>query len=267
MATIPNGYDFGRALIESEMRILKGAGTPRGRNIQSYMNSPFSAFIKDDFVSDTLNTFLWTVDGDTGTTPFAVPAAGSTVQGGTMAGSTATDDNEFISIYGHAIHSGDRNAGMLCTWEVDVVTDLCLEIGLCDPLTDYTLPAVNDIDTPSITNGAVTLAMLAMDTDQTLTTATLLMDGDATYATSKVDPATAWSPTAATKYTTIVQASGDNVWLAILGPQYQTLVECKGVAAFEGGTLVQPRVTFGNRAAASAKAPILYRLWAWSDKA
>ena len=268
MATIPNGYDFGRALIESEFNLMKMAATPRGRSILDYQINPRANFIRDDFSDDTLSTFKWAVDGDTGTTAFAVPAAGSTVAGGSITGSTAADDNEFIAIYGSAIHSGDRNAGFLCTWEVDVVTDICIEMGLSDVITDYTLPAVSDIDTPTITNGAVTVALLAMDTDQTLQTATLLLDGDSTYATSKVDPSVAWSPTAATRYTTIIQTSGDHVWCAILGPQYQTLREMKTTsAAFEGGTLVQPRVTFGNRAGSSAKAPVLYRLWAWSDKA
>lgn len=268
MATIPNGYDFGRALMDNGLNILKNTGSVRGQNLLAYMNSPFVQFVRDDFGGDALDTLKWAVDGDTGTTTFAIPAAGSTVAGGSLTGSTAADDNEFISIYGHAIHSGDRNAGFLCTWEVDVVTDICIEMGLCDPISDYTLPAVSDIDTPTITNGAVTLAMLAMDTDQTLQTATLLLDGDATYATSAVAPSPAWSPTAATRYTTIIQTAGDHVWCAILGPQYQTLRKMKTTAAaFEGGTLVQPRVTFGNRAGSSAKAPVLYRLWAWSDKA
>ncbi len=266
MARIPNAADYGLRLIESEFRPGKRAGGIRNALLANIENNPRIQMIREDFVGDTLDVEKWTVTGDTGTTSLAIPAAGSTIAGNGITGTTATDNNEAISIYGHAIWSGDQNCGMLFTAKFDVVTDFFWEAGFTDPLSDYTLPAFNDPDTPSITNGAVTVAVLAQDTSQTYTTAQLLTDGDATYTTGATQPTSAWGPTAATEFTGIIQCIGDTVVAAVLDHNLSRVFCISKVSGFEGGTLVQPWFIVGNRTT-SAIVPVIRRIWVWGDKA
>lgn len=274
MARLVNASDYGRmfnGLPGFSRRNFDHLG-PRGLMASMFPNMWMDkVFLFDDFVDDTLNTFHWAVGSDTGTTAFAIPAEGSTVANGVITGSTAADDNEAISIYGSAVWQGDKNCGMAVRWKTDIVANYFFEMGFTDPLTDYTLPAINDIDTPTITNGATTVAVLALDTDQTLQTAGLICDGNATYATSKVNVGT-WAPTADNWYTTVIQTDGDDVMLWVYDSNTAsapTLVSGgfqSKVAGFEGGDLVQPWVIFGNRAAANAAAPVIDLICVWQDR-
>lgn len=273
MAHIPNGADYGRyssGLVTHPMAMahILDPGTLRAMLFPNAWQG--NRFILDDFEGDTLNTFLWSVDGDTGTTSFAIPAAGSTIAASIIKGDTSTDDNEGISIYGHATWSGDKNAGMAVRWRSSVVALTYQELGFTDPLTDYTLPAINDIDTPTITNGAVTVAVQARDASQTLTSMALIADGDSTYATSKVNHGT-FTPSVDTWYTSIVQLNGDTVFSYIYDsntPSAPTLVAGgfqSAVAAVEGGTLVQPWFFFGNKTSNSASVDLDF-IAVWADR-
>lgn len=266
MARIPNAADYGLRLIESEFRPEKRAGGIRNSLLASMRANHRIQLIEEEFVGDTLDTEKWAVAGDTGTTSFAIPAAGSTIAGSGITGTTATDNNEAISIKGHAIWSGDRNCGMLFTASFDVVADFFWEAGFTDPVSDDTLPAFNDPDTPSITNGAVTVAVLAQDTSQTYTTAQLLTDGDATYATAATQPSSAWAPTAGAYFTGIIQCIGDTVVAAVLDANMSRVFRISKVSGFEGGTLVQPWFIVGNRTT-SAIVPVIRRIHVWQDKA
>ncbi|MBK7330666.1 MAG: hypothetical protein IPI85_16785 [Dehalococcoidia bacterium] len=200
MAFIPDGTDYGRGRggLAAHPLAFGHILDPQTLKQMLFPNAwQGNRFVLDDFEGDTLNTFLWAVDGDTGPTSFAIPAAGSTVAASIIRGDTSTDDNEGISIYGHATLCGDKNAGMAVRWRSSVVALTYQELGFTDPLSDYTLPAINDIDTPTITNGALTVAVQARDASQTLTSMALILDGDATYATSKVNHGTftpPWTP-------------------------------------------------------------------------
>lgn len=270
---VPTATDYGtlrKGLVPHPMALAASLDQTTLRSLLFPLAWQANRFVLDDFEGDTLNTFLWTVDGDTGTTSFAIPAAASTVAGSIIAGNTAGDDNEAISIYGHPTLCGDKNAGMAVRFKFDDVTDIFFETGLTDPLTDYTLPAINDIDTPTITNGAVTVAVIAMDTDQTLKTAALITDGNATYATAKTDFGT-WSPTANIWYTAIVQTDGDDVFAYIYNTDdaRQPILVSGGaksaVSAFEGGTLVQPWFIAGNRTT-DGGLPVLDFLAYWAER-
>lgn len=275
MAKNLNASDYGR--VYNGLSSMRGPNFSRVASPQGIMAAIFPSmfhdvdFVVDDFNGDTLNTFLWTVDGDTGTTSFAIPAAGSTEAGSIIVGATAADADEAVSIYGHPTWKGDLNCGMAVRWRTDDVADFFFEMGFTDPLTDYTLPAINDIDTPTITNGAVTVATVTLDTAQTLKTAALICDGDATYATTKVNFGT-WAPTAAKWYTTIIQTQGDTVmaWIYDSTVASAPFLVAGGhqvkVAGFEGGTLVQPWVIFGNRTT-DGYAPAVDFIAVWQDKA
>jgi len=225
-------------------------------------------FYKDDFEGDALNGDLWVTTGDTGTTVFAMQATNVSGESIIQADS-ATDDNEFVSFYGHCNLSGDKNAGMAIRWRTDTIALTCFEFGFSDPLSDYTLPAINDIDTPSITNGAITVAVLAFDAAQTLDTFALVMDGNTTYATTSVD--TGWLPTVDQWYTTIIQLQGDSVWTATwntndaANPVLQLGTNISRAGVVEGGTLVEPRFTFGNRTSNDVTVDLDF-VACWSDR-
>ena len=273
MAFIPDGSDYGRlsaGLVAHPMALAHTLDQNTLRALLFPNAWQGNRFILDDFEGDTLNTFLWTVDGDTGTTSFAIPAAGSTVNASIVKGDTSTDDNEGISIYGHATWSGDKNAGMAVRWRSSVVALTYQELGFTDPLSDYTLPAINDIDTPTITNGAVTVAVQARDASQTLTSMALITDGNTTYATGKVNHGT-FTPTVDTWYTSIIQLKGDTVLSYIYdtdtagAPVLVAGGFQSAVAAVEGGTLVQPWFFFGNKTSDSASVDLDF-IAVWADR-
>jgi len=273
MAFIPDGTDYGRGRggLAAHPLAFGHILDPQTLKRMLFPNAWHgNRFVLDDFEGDTLNTFLWTVAGDTGTTSFAIPAEGSTVAASIVRGDTSTDDNEGISIYGAATLSGDKNAGMAVRWRSSVIALTYQEMGLVDPLTDYTLPAINDIDTPTITNGALTVAVQARDASQTLTSMALITDGDSTYATAKTNHGT-FTPSVDNWYTSIIQTDGDTVLSYIYDtntPSAPSLVSggfVSKLAGFEGGTLVQPWFFFGNKTSNSAVVDLDFIAY-WADR-
>lgn len=273
MAFIPNGADYGRGksgLLAHPMsmgHILDPQTLKRLLFPNAWQGN---RFLLDDFEGDAINTFLWTSTGGTGPTAFAIPAAGSTVAGSIVKGDTSTDDNEGIEIYGHPTWCGDKNAGMAVRWRSSVIDLTIQELGFTDPLTDQTLQALGDIDTPTIGNGAVTVALQARDASQTLTTTALITDGDATYATGKVNHGT-FLPVVDTWYTSIIQLVGDTVLSYIYNSDTAsapTLVAGgfqSAVNAIEGATLVQPHFFFGNKTSNSASVDLDF-MAVWADR-
>lgn len=225
-------------------------------------------FFLDDFRGDTINLDNWVVTGDSGITVFAVPSPNTA--GGVITSDTSTDDNEYTSIYGPAYLTGDKNAGMMIRFKCSAYALGRIEMGLTDPLSDYTLPAVNDVDTPSITNGATTVAVLHMDTSQTLTTLAFVTDGNATYDTQSVAIDGAGSPSGAsfttfaddTFYKVIIQLKGDDAICEIWDdstPSSPIMKDRKIItSAVEGGDVVQPWFIFGNLTSNSLVATIDY---------
>lgn len=269
MAVLGNGKDFGNALIAARGDMRKMAGSIRGQNLLSWFNSPFNNGFIDPFNRSTLDAF-WTTATDAGATAFAQPAAANAIAGGGITGSTGASANEAVALHGKPNWSGDSNSGLLWTWSLDVITSMQPEIGFVDPLTDHTLPAVTDIDTPAIGNGAVTTALLALDTAETFATAALVLDGDATYATSKITPASAgysaFTPVANTRYTTIIQLMGDYVRCVTFDNNFQTMFDLSSGLAFEGGTQVLPSF-FVQTLNTTPKVATLNRFMVWGDKA
>lgn len=257
---------LGRAFYDGRMnRLGDRAATPDGIRLLAMDAGQGIVMMDEHWTDDTLNTNRWSIAKDAGATDWAVIAAASVAEGsGYIQGSTGTTGNDGLGIYGHPIWLGDKNCGALFKWRQDVVTGFRLETGFTDPLSDYTLGAENDLDTPSITNGAVTVAVLSIDTGETLATAALLLDGDATYATSKVNLGT-WVPTADTWYYFLVQCIGDTVYAAVLDANGNVIVRGSAVAAFEGGTLVQPWF-FVATTNTTAKVVRIGRVKVWQDE-
>lgn len=272
MARLINGADYGAAYMEAmgpgSTRFIERLSTPRRMGLALYPQFRENVvFIEDDFIEDTISSTLWNLATDAGATAFAWTLAA----GGQVLGNTAATDNNYVAINGDAMWSGDKNCGMAIRWQTDVVTSHTFEIGFTDALTDETLPAVTDVDTPATGNGATDVAVVHLDTDQTLTTAAFVSESTGSaYAAKKVNLGT-WAPTAAKWYTTVVQLAGDNAFTATFNtdvagsPVLQVNTNKSLTAALEGGTLVRPHFLYGTRVA-TARAPRIDFIRCWQDR-
>lgn len=269
MARTPNAADYGNWRID---RAKYGDRISSADDVALavWPTSGRGFFFEDAFTGDTFNTFAWTLDKHASATAWAIPAATSAVPGGGMTASSPTLE-QGVDAYGMPILSGGKNGGMSTVWALDVVTNHRIEIGLTDPLTSYAgLAIISDIDTPAIANGAVTVALMAVQYDQTLKTVQMVCDGDATYATTKFPLLTpgggTWQPTAATLYETIVQLRTDSCRIGVLDAVTgQKLAEASASLVVANATALHPHVYF-SAATASAKVPTLCRVQYWGDR-
>jgi hypothetical protein len=264
-----NGAEYGKLLIGSGRTAhnswVERMGTPRG--IAAAMYPQFrdsTVFIEDDFLEDTLFAPRWNLAADGTATTFAWAAAA----GGTIQGATGTTGNGYFGINGDVLWSGDKNAGCAIRFKLDVVTGFTFELGFTDALSDETLPAVTDVDTPATGNGATDVAVIHLDTAQTLTTAAFVGESTGSvYAAQKSNLGT-WTPTAAKWYTAIVQLIGDTAMCAVYNtdtaasPILQAGTNKSLILALEGGTLVRPHFLFGTRNTTSKVVDVdLLRVW------
>jgi hypothetical protein len=263
MARNPNGADYGTREHSPTSTFALDRASPRGLVTAMYPWLRTNVvYVEDDFIEDTISSTRWNLAADGTATTFAWSSAA----GGKIAGAAGTTDNGYFAINGDVIWLGDQNAGMEVRFKIDVVTDFTFEIGFTDALSDETLPAVTDVDTPATGNGATDVAVIHLDTDQTLKTAAFVSESTgSTFACQKVNLGT-WAPTAAVWYTARVQLAGNNAFCAIFkGTDFQTPVlnTVKGLStALEGGTLVRPHALFGTRSTADKAVDIdLIRVW------
>jgi hypothetical protein len=178
-----------------------GANSKRLAAFVPLMIQDYTYFM-DDFTSPVLDTTNhWLIATDGGSTAFAAGA----LAGGTIRGVTEAASGDFIGIKTTVIFDAALKPGAMIRWKDDVVTTFKYEFGFSDPLSDDTLLALNDIDTPTITNGATDVLVIARDTGQTLTTAALVADGT-TGSAAKTDFSAVAIPTAATYTHMLVQA-------------------------------------------------------------
>ena len=273
MAKILTAADYGALLtgnagLPGNTRWMERMGTPRGVLAAMFPRMLDSVvYVEDDFLEDTISSTRWNLAADGTATTFAWAAA----EGGTVQGSTGATDNGYHAINGDVIWSGDKNCGMAARFKLDVVTGFSFEIGFTDALSDETLPAVTDVDTPATGNGATDVAVIHLDTDQTLTTAAFVSESTGSaYAAQKVNLGT-FTPTAAKYYTMVVQLNGNNAFCAIFNsdnaqnPILQASTNKSLVTALEGGTLVRPHLLIGTRNT-TAKVTDLDWIKVWQDR-
>lgn len=212
---MPSGKTYGNVIRPSGQQQMDGftsSESPLARFLYP-LRWRDTVFVVDDFVSGnttaagSINLALWTFAkiASNGTN-FA--ATSTQLANGTITGITGAVAGDHVNIRGGATWAGDYNCGFEIRWKVDNNVAMQWETGFSDPLSSYTNTAtsvINDIDTPTITNGATDVAMIAMDTQQTLTTMAFITDGSTSNMnTTKTNLGTR-TPTNATFMTCRVQ--------------------------------------------------------------
>jgi hypothetical protein len=136
-------------------------------------------FVNDDFTGNTLDTSKWTIakiaSNGTNFAPSGTQLANGTITGITGNGAAA----DHVNIRSSLIWLGDNNCGAEIRLKIDNVDDIEWQFGITDALTSYTsTPSMlNDIDTPTVTNGFADGGFIGQDTGQTLTTMAYITDG------------------------------------------------------------------------------------------
>jgi hypothetical protein len=147
------------------------------------------------------------VAAGTNGTPFT--AAGTQLVGGACLGTTNNVAGDEQTLRSALVWKGDHRCGMEIRWQVDDIDNTQFEVGFTDALSAVTASAINDIDTPTITNGATDVALVGGDTGQTLKTMAFITDGSTTNMnTTKTDLGTTTTVNA-TYITARVQLDGD----------------------------------------------------------
>lgn len=272
MAKIVNGAEYGAkhgtTMVPGGTRFQEKMGTPQGVATAMYPQFRDSVvYVEDDFTDDTISTTRWNLAADGTATTFAWASA----IGGTIQGATGGSDNGYHAINGDVIWSGDKNAGAAIRFKIDVVTDFTFEFGFTDALDDETLPAVTDVDTPATGNGATDIAVIHLDTDQTLKTAAFVgVSTGSGYTAQKVNLAT-WAPSAGNWYTLVVQLNGDTAFCRVYdsnSAQNPILVAGSDkslILALQGGTSVRPHFLVGTRTTSSRVTDVDF-IRVWQDR-
>ena len=200
-------------------------------------------FLHDDFLLEEgtaiTGSGIWVASGINATN-FAAPA--TQLANGVVQGAVAANIADNKTIRSGAFWQGDLNCGMEIYWKIDNNATNLWEVGFVDPLTSYADLAINDIDTPSITNGATDVAIVGQNTAETLTTMAFITDGSTSnFNTTKTDLGTR-TPTNATYMTVRVQIAADAARCWVMGANGEVQEEASHgsttASSIEGGTLL-----------------------------
>jgi len=212
----------------------------------------------DNFDRKAIDTTNYWTASETGTgTTFAVPA--TTGLNGTVVGVTGATSGNCETLYGTRNWAGDNNCWFEIRFKIDVVTNLSFETGLIDSASDLALPTVSDVDTPALAGGTSDLAVVHLDTSQTLTTAAFVTDGStANMNTTAYTLSPVFTPTADTFHIITVGLAGDIPFCMVDGARFTTPTTGVIGQRVEGGTLLRPFFAVRARSAAAKTATIDY---------
>lgn len=272
MANIVKAIDLSRmrGLPGGVRNHLRQMYTPGNGNAEfQFRNSPDLVLVEDHFIK-ALDTALWTTTADAGTTAFAHQVATRgrlfcTLDGG---------DEEGCGIHGTKVQwYGDQDCGMCVIFKLDAITNIRFEAGLTTVPSDVTLPIAGDPDTPTVGNGGTDVAIVGMDTTETLTTMWFITEGStASMNVTKTDLGTL-TPTADTYMGIKVFAKGDNftaeVFDATPDSGYPVLARASHgdtiASRVEGGTPLTPWFFFQATEAEAKTATIDY-MAVWQNR-
>jgi hypothetical protein len=161
---------------------------------------------------------------------------------GILLGTTNNVAGDEQTLRSQLVWKGDHRCGMEICVQIDNNTSIQWEVGFTDALSAVTTSAIDDIDTPSIANGATDVALLGQDTGQTLKSIAFITDGSTTgMNTTKTDMGTR-NMTNATYMTMRVQLNGDYSFAYLfdsVGGLTETAQHDTLAKSLEGDTLLQ----------------------------
>ena len=262
MARVPTAKEYGLSTYPSGTRQATKLHNVDELALALYPTLRQNVFYFEDDFAGTLNTNFWTTTEDTSGTAFRWVAG----QNGLIQATTHTDSGDGVGLrYNNATFSGDKNAGMEVIWSVDVVgTTLMLEMGFSSVITTLPNSCLNDIDTPSVTNGMADGAIFGLDTSQTLVTAALVGIRSGGGSTQKTVLSPVFSPTAGltTFYTTRIQLVGNHAYCYVWDANGVLKGSAYLASAIEGGTAIIPYVNVTTVTTAAKNMNIdVIRLW------
>lgn len=253
----------------SQQHLQRFAGGADG-DMRTFL-SPFayqSHFFKlDHFAGDTIDSNLYTTGESGSGTAFAIPSGNSI--NGILTAITGSSSGNAETIRSEAVLAGDYNCWVEARIRLPSVANILLEFGLIDAASDYTIPAVSDIDTPSFAAGVGDAVVLHMDTSQTLTTMALATIGSsgtgysakATTVTLGVTSGT-FTPTAGSFHTYRVGLEGDIPYALIDGkPIVNGVLTTSTTGKVEGGTLLKPWIAVRTRTAGAKTINVDYLVY------
>jgi hypothetical protein len=212
-------------------------------------------FVFDDFIGGSnqepaaadWNEGFWLAEGTNGT-EFA--PAGTQLTNGVCQGVTENVAGDEQTIRTQLLWTGDQDCGCEVRWKIDNNTSIQYEIGFTDALSASSASAINDIDTPTVTNGAADVALVGQDTGQTLATAAFITDGSTTNMnTTKTNLGTR-TPTNAIYITYRIQLTAVSSAVAVSNAY---VMDANGTITEEAG--------HGGTLASQIKGSILLQQW------
>lgn len=226
---------------------------------------------EDDFIVDTINLDQYLLAKDTNATDFAVAVA----QGGTIAGSTGTNNSvDGHSLLGPAVWSGDKDVFAIARLKIDVVTAFKWEFGLLDAVSDGTLGGATDIDVPSNQFGDG--AIITQETAETITAARLLTEGSNSqtiaatplaypWATDGISTDVSFTPTAGEYFHAMIAINGDDAHAMIFDDDMNPVRYAYKLSGLEGATGLAVWAFCGT-SNATAKVMTIDRLFAMQNR-
>lgn len=252
-----DGATYGKMYDASSFAHMQRMG-PSQSNMQQFL-FPFAwkdvVFVFEDFLhggslevgTADFEEGLWVGDTSANGTDFNIIA--TQLSGGVARGVTGAVAGDTVAMWSEDNWQGDKNCGMEVRYKIDDIDAQQFEVGWSDPLTDEKLTALNDIDTPTITNGAADVALIARDTAQTLKTLAFITDGSTSNMnTTKTNLGTRNNVNA--EYASArIQLIGNTSLCFLLdtNSRQSVLLEQAGhgdtiSSQIEGGVLVHPRI-------------------------
>ena len=271
------GAQYGRHPFPSGFRHL-GLMGPSSSNEAMFLY-PFAwrdvIFLFEDFagggsieigVTD-FNEGNWVSETSANGTAFEVKT--TNISGGVATGVAGTTSGDTVVLWGDAIWLGDNRAGMEMRFKIDNIDSQITEVGFSDPLSSEKAKLINDIDSPTIENGAADVAVVVRDTAQTFKSLAFITDGSTSNQNAtKTDLGT--RNFVNTTYGAVkVQLDGNTSFAWVLD-ENSAVVESASHGALigsqiEGGVLVRPRFFTETLASADVTIDMDY-VAAWQDR-
>ncbi len=280
---MPEGSEYGRHEFPSGFKHIGLMGP--SHSAAAYFYYPFAwrsvSFLFEDFKGGGLlesgdtdfEEGNWTSGQNNAGTAFDIIA--TQLAGGVAQGVTAAYAADTTAIWGDHLWLGDNRCGCEFRFKIDDVDNQQFEVGFTDTLSDGKESAINNIDTPTVTNGAADVALIGRDTSKTLKTLAFITDGSTSNMNSTKTNLGTRNYTNAIYGGARVQLSGNQAYGYVLDAN-SAIVESAGhgdgataaaqlPSQIEGGVLLHPLLLMESLTTSAITVDIDY-IAVWQDR-